>query len=337
LICSMLAEHGIKAHPVLIRAERLRQRQDLSLPLISHFNHCIVYVPGSRERSALWLDGTAAFTSSDALPDTDRNAQVAVITPEGALVRAIPTSAPGHNATSDHFTLTLMADGSGRGEVRATAGGDRSVVMRRAFRNRLHRARILDRLHGRSSTGAATSAVSFSDLQDLNIPVSYKYSLRLPKMIRERDGLLELELPGNPLRGVLGVQDGDELFPLRLSAYCPGARRTHDLVLPAAWQSSTRHEVSLPPGWKPVELPRDVKLETEFGKLIVSYEFAAGKLTIEKQLALTLTRVPAAKYRAFRKFCLAADRLEAQRVYLARNVPPPERPRAEKRNGGRHK
>jgi tetratricopeptide (TPR) repeat protein len=337
LICSMLAEQGIKAHPVLIRAEPLRQKQDLSLPLISHFNHCIVYVPGSRDRPELWLDGTAAFTSFDALPDNDRNAKVAVITPEGALVRAISKSAPSHNSTSDHFTLTLMADGSARGEVRATAGGNRSVVMRRAFRNRLHRARILDRLHGRSSAGAAASAVSFSDLRDLNVPVSYKYSLRLPAMVRERDGLLELELPDNPLRGVLGSRGGDKLFPVRFSTYCPGAMRTHDLVLPAAWQSSTRHEISLPPGWKPVELPRDVKLQTEFGRLTISCRFAAGKLIIEKQLALAVTRVPAAKYRAFRKFCLAVDRLEAQRVYLVKSVPPPKRPDAGKRNGGRRK
>ncbi len=336
LICSMLAEHKIKAYPVLIRSQLLREKQDLRLPLISHFNHCIVYVPAGKNRPEMWLDGTAANTSSDALPDANRNAEVAVITPEGARVLRIPASGPKLNTTSDSFVLSLARDGSGSGEVRATAGGGRSVVFRRVFGNPLHRARILDRLHGRRNPGVRTGSAGSSDLRDLNVPVSYRYSLTLPKLARERDGLMELQLPDNPLRGVLGYGGKDELFPKRLAAYCPGAARTHDLVLPAAWQHSAHYEIALPPGWKPAELPADAKLETDFGRLTITRKFEAGRLIIDKSLGLSVTRVPAAKYAAFRKFCLALDRLEARRVYLVKGMPPVKTaPR--KKNGGHGK
>ncbi len=321
LICAMLAEHGIAAEPVLIRAQPRRGRQDLSLPLISHFNHCIVRVPAAGDSPEMWLDGTATDCSADALPDGDRGASVAVITPKGALVREVPASAPATNTTSDRFVLTLLPDGSARGEVRASATGNRSAVVRSAFRNPLHRSRILDRLHGRRNAGAATSAVGFSDLADLNCPVSYKYTLSIPKLLRKAEGMLELELPDDPLRGVLGYGGSDDLFAARFSSYTSGAIRRHDLVLPAAWRHTARYEITLPPGWRPLELPADVRLETDFGSLVVTRRFAAGKLIVEKTVSLAATRVPAARYPEFRKFCLRRDRLEARRIQLVRPRP----------------
>ncbi len=330
LICSMLAEHGIKAHPVLIRSQRRRGKQDLELPLISHFNHCIVYVPPGKDRPEMWLDGTAAHSRVEALPGADRGARVAVITPGGALVRDLPASAPAMNATRDVFTLTLSADGSGGGSVRASATGNRSMKLRRHLGSPLYRAGILDRLHGRRNPGTVTAAVSFSDLRDLNVPVSYKYSLAIRRLARRREGLLELELPDDPLRGPLAL---GQLFPGHFATYAPGMARGHDLVLPAAWQHSVRYEVDLPAGWKVSELPADAKLETEFGKLLIKRKFEGGKLVIEKTVSLAATRVPAAKYPAFRKFCLDLDRLEARRVQLVKG-PPPKPPR---RNGRKAK
>jgi len=334
LICSMLAEHGIRSYPVLIRAQRLREKQDLSLPLISHFNHCIVYVPADRNRPEMWLDGTAANASFDALPDANRGAQVAVITPGGALLRSIPASSPGLNATSDRFVLSLARDGSASGEVRATATGGRSVIFRRAFANPLHRARILDRLHGRRNPGARTGSAGSSDLRDLKVPVNYRYALKLPRLAVERDGLMELQLPDDPLRGVLGYEGRDELFARRFAVYCPGATRTHDLVLPSAWQHSVGYEIALPPGWKPAKLPADTRLETEFGSLVIRRKFEAGKLIIDKSLALAVTRVPARKYPDFRRFCLELDRLEARRVYLLKGMPPVKTGPRKKSAGG---
>ncbi|HOX08599.1 MAG TPA: DUF3857 domain-containing protein, partial [Planctomycetota bacterium] len=245
LICALLAEQGIVAHPVLIRAEILRPRQDLGLPLISNFNHCIAWLPAAKDRPEMWLDGTAQHCSIDALLDTDRGARVAVILPDGAEVRDIPPSAPEMNATTSDFRLTLGLDGLARGTVRSTATGNRSMVCRSTFQKAEYRSKILSRLYGRRHQGAAVVGATGSDLKDLNVPVSFRYSVDLPGCLRRTGGEFLLELPDDPLRGVLGYNGKDELFPEHFSVYVPGTRREHDVVLPAAWQHSVRYEVTL--------------------------------------------------------------------------------------------
>mgnify|MGYP000952680824 CR=1 FL=1 len=325
LICALLAEQGIAAHPVLIRAEPLRERQDLGLPLISLFNHCIAWLPATKDRPELWLDGTAQYCSIDALLDTDRGARVAVIAPEGASVRDIPPSAPEMNATTCDFRLSVDSEGLARGTVRYAAAGNRSMVCRSNFQKPEYRSKILSRLHGRRHQGAAAVGVTCSDLMDLNVPVSLRYSVDLPGAARPSGDGLVLELPEDPLRGVLGYQGRDELFPAHFTTYTPGAERRHDVVLPAAWQYSVRYEVALPEGYAPAGLPADARIETEFGKLVVNRRMEGGKLIVEKLAALSVTRVPVAKYAGFRKFCLDADRAESEKIMLVRKPAGQER------------
>ncbi|MHC4817522.1 MAG: DUF3857 domain-containing protein, partial [Planctomycetota bacterium] len=60
LFNTMLKEIGVDAYPVLIRLEAGRSEEDLTLPMVGHFNHCISYVPDADgQGTELWLDGTA--------------------------------------------------------------------------------------------------------------------------------------------------------------------------------------------------------------------------------------------------------------------------------------
>jgi transglutaminase-like putative cysteine protease/Flp pilus assembly protein TadD len=325
LICALLAEQGIAAHPVLIRADVLRGQQDLGLPLISNFNHCIAWLPAGKDRPELWLDGTAQYCSLDALLDTDRGARVAVVAPEGATVRDIPPSAPEMNATTCDFRLSLSLDGLARGTVRSTAGGDRSMVCRSTFQKPEYRPKILSRLYGRRHQGANVVGVTGSDLKDLNAPVSFRYAVDLPGCLRRSGDEFVLELPDDPLRGVLGYGGKDELFPEHFTVYASGTKREHDVVLPAAWQHAAHYEVKLPEGLAPAALPADAKVEGEFGKLAIARKVEGGKLIVDKSLALAVTRVPVAKYAEFRKFCLEVDRLESEKITLARKAAGPEK------------
>jgi hypothetical protein len=318
LICALLAEQGITAYPVLVRAEVARGQQDLGLPLISHFNHCIAWLPAGKDRPELWLDGTAQYCSADALLDTDRGARAAVITPDGAVVKDVPPSTPESNATGDEFTLTLGADGLARGTVRATAAGDRSMICRSTFQKAEYRSKILSRLYGRRHQGAAVVGVTCSDLKDLNAPVRFRYSVDLPGAARRSGEGWTLELPEDPLRGVLGYGGKDELFAEHFTSYASGTKREHDVVLPAAWQHTARYEINLPEGLAPAALPADAKIESEFGKLAITRKLEGNKLIVDKLVALAAVRVPAAKYAKFREFCLEVDRAESEKITLVR-------------------
>jgi hypothetical protein len=238
----------------------------------------------------------------------------------------IPPSAPTMNATADEFSFALSPDGSARGAVRGTAAGNRAMVLRKSFARPEVRGKILSRLHGRQHQGATAVGVSFSDLADLNTPVSYSYSLDLPALARPQAGGLLVDPPENSLRGVLGYDNKDQLFPQYFAGYAPGAQRVHDVVLPSAWQASVRCEVRVPEGFAPAELPPDARLETEFGKLTITRKFEAGRLAVEKFVQLSVTRVPVEKYAAFRDFCLKVDRLEAEKVLLLPRKDAKEKP-----------
>jgi tetratricopeptide (TPR) repeat protein len=321
LICALLGEMGIRAHPALVRAERLRPRQEMPLPLIGHFNHCIVYVPPAGERPGLWLDGTAEHSGAGTLPDSVCGARAAVITPEGAELMDVPGSSASANTTSVRFVLSLAADGSASGEVFAAAGGDRGPILRQFFAEAPARARLIERLHGRRTPGATVANVGFSDLRDLDLPVNWTYGLTVPRLVRARGGLLELALPEDPLRGVLGYDGGDQLYPERLSALARSARRETDMALPVAWSSSLSWELALPPGTIPAELPPDVKLEGDFGRLVVTRRLQNGRLLIGRELSVTAVRIPAARYSEFRWFCQEVDRQLAVPVLLVKTAP----------------
>jgi tetratricopeptide (TPR) repeat protein len=328
LICSMLARIGIKAYPVLIRSQRLRQRQDFSLPLISHFNHCIVYLPPGKDRQEMWLDGTAVSHGIKDLPGSNGGARVAVITPEGALLRAIPAARSSANSTSDLYTLKLSAFGSGRGNVRLSACGSRSAVIRRGFARVAGRQKLLNSLHGRILARVTVSDIKFSELADLNVPVTANYSITIPEMIRKRGESLELKLPMNPLRGRLG-----KYFPLYFANYVRSVRREQALLLPEAWQHSAKWVLSLPAGWLVQDLPADANVNTKYGLLKIRRRFVDGRLTVEKDLSLFRTRIEPADYPAFRKFCLDVDRSEAIQISIIKGVTE-KKPPVDKKTGG---
>ena len=72
--------------PVLIFGEDRRGKEDLTLPLMRHFNHCISWVKHGGEKG-LFLDGTAEHHPYQTLPSMDYGANVVVITPKKGVLR----------------------------------------------------------------------------------------------------------------------------------------------------------------------------------------------------------------------------------------------------------
>lgn len=64
----MLRAENIPAYMALLATADLDEI-DSSLPGMSHFNHAIVYVPGSPD---IWIDAIAEYAQIGNLPDADR-------------------------------------------------------------------------------------------------------------------------------------------------------------------------------------------------------------------------------------------------------------------------
>src|SRR6185436_9445838 len=96
LFNTLLHEIGVQGYPVLINAafQQPRGEEDLTLPMIGHFNHCIAFVPDADGKGTpMWFDGTAEYASAMLPPAGDQGAKVIVVKPEGAEVMQIPRGA----------------------------------------------------------------------------------------------------------------------------------------------------------------------------------------------------------------------------------------------------
>jgi hypothetical protein len=83
---ALLGEIGVPCHPVLIFADPLRTTDDLTLPMVQHFNHCIAWLPPHHGQPGRFLDGTAVWHPTDTLPDMDQGAQVLIVVNVGTPV-----------------------------------------------------------------------------------------------------------------------------------------------------------------------------------------------------------------------------------------------------------
>ncbi|RMG18919.1 MAG: DUF3857 domain-containing protein [Planctomycetota bacterium] len=313
LIGTMLRVAGIEAWPVLIFGEERRGREDLRLPLISHFNHCISWVDleGDRKKPGRFLDGTAEHHPYGTLPSMDYGAQAVVVTPQGALLRRIPYPKSEENAVFEEHRLALTP--AGAAELRSTIRGTGryGVVLRDLLAREGLRKESLGPQYGRRFTGARVKAVRTSDLDDLREPVRVELEVSLPKVLRERpDGALELR----PLRSWLF--DAVTLRGQSLSSLAADGERRFDVILgvPSGVEEEVVYE--LPPNLRVERLPPPLRLERSFGRYELEYVQEGARVRLRRRLHFTAPRVATRDYPAFRDFLRDIERAEAERPVL---------------------
>ncbi len=230
LINTMLSLVGIPSYPVLIDGQTRRGTEDLSLPLMNHFNHCIAYVPPGPEgvpEEGWFLDGTAQHHEADNLPTMDFGATVLIVKPDGGEIQRIRWPEPMGNGVIEVHTVSVAADGSGTVESDVAPSGGYAVVTRSWFSNAARRKEELEKIYGRFFSGAAVVEEDFGPLKDLNRAVRIRFRLKVPKVMKQTaagDFALE-EVPSVLFRTLYTRGD-------KLSGFAPKAERQFDVVLP---------------------------------------------------------------------------------------------------------
>lgn len=309
LMVVMLKEAGIKAHPVLINAENLRGDEDLSLPSVSHFNHCITYVPPSGDRGEMYLDGTAQFHSLEELPTMDRGAKVLVVKEDKGSVEVIPWNDPAMLSITEESVATIRPDLGANVQVRASVTGDYSVFVRNSFEIAAKRKTDLERIYGRQFASSSVESAEFSNLTSLDEAVSFAVTLSVPRFVLDAPEGLTLRAPED----FFGTGEG-------LSGIGSLEKRVYDVLLGAPRRSSLRTVYVLPPGLRVKSMPQPFDITSRFGRLQLSYrEENPGKLVATRVIELTASRVPLADYAEFREFAASMNRLEDERIVLERS------------------
>ena len=310
LLCVMLKEVGLTARPVLIYADERRGKEDLQLPMVNHFNHCIAYMPPEKGREELFLDGTAQFHSYKDLPSMDRGATVLVVgnSEEKGSIQQVPWNKPEELSITEEAVVEIHPDLSADLQVRARAAGDYAVHVRSQYEIESERRTRLERMYGKRFAASSVKEESFSNLLNLDEPVSFSVRLSIPRFV--------VEAPEG-----LAIRAAEDFFGTAQSLSGIGAleKREYDVLLGNPRASNLRTVYHLPEGFKVKSLPSSQHLKNRFGRLEVTFKLEGSqKLVVERLIEVTSHRVTLAEYSEFREFSASISRLEDEKIVLER-------------------
>lgn len=305
LMNAMLAEIGVRAYPVLIRAEDRRERDELTLPMIEHFNHCITYIPPQRDLPGRFVDGTAQYHPIDTLPSMDRGAKVLTVLATDGKVMQIPWTTPQENRNEIRYEVQILETGDAIVEMTHLPHLNFAPPVRERFGNQTgkRRQRLADRL-GRTFGDVEILDMQFSDLDDLGQPVRYSVKFRVKDFtIRE----------GNGMRVKAAFR------PENLTRMTPAERRTHDMLLRTPSSRDVTILYRAPDGFDWRDVPQPVSHDSKVGSFRLTVERNEKSVTLRRVRSFKTQRVEKADYGSFKQLAEAVDRAEAQQLLLRRS------------------
>lgn len=298
----MLDQVGIEAWPVLIRSEDRRFEEDLSLPLVEHFNHCIAYIPEQEGLDEMFLDGTARMHPLETLPSSDAGAKVIVVKADGVEEHRIRFPEASDNFVRENIRIdmrpeegpevTLTRSSFGRYDVQdryQTAG---SEEQRMEWAERF--------LSGRFGALVGDPKVTWSDPEDLNQTVETTLQVQVESVSRPTEKGLELPTTFQPMDLLTGIASEPQ--------------RSTDLLLDVPTSRETVIDYVFGEGAQPVDLPAPVRVETPEGAYVRTIEATGDGVRVTERFELRTHRIAAEAYGAFRELCREVDRAQGQSI-----------------------
>ncbi len=304
LLCAMLSEIQVEARPVLIFADAGRSRDDLELPLVQHFNHCIAWLPAQRGLAAQFLDGTATWHPPATLPDMDQGARVLVVGKGTAELLVVPWTTPKDNGEAVEYAIALSTDGTAKIDYHNAPRGNAAVPLRSELA--AEPARLKERLERMLQPvfgDVVIGLVQASDPTSLNQQVDLRIQLSVARI--GQPGADEWQLPSTLGEDPILTLDAE---PTRHNPLLLG--------IPSEDRQVVRYQ--LPAGMRPSELPAKAEQTSPFGAFSVSWRLDGQQIVIERTLTIAKDRVTATEYPMFREFIAALRTADSRRVVIRR-------------------
>jgi tetratricopeptide (TPR) repeat protein len=292
LMVALLRGAGIDADLALVRTQHLGE-------IVSHpssasiFDHAIVYVP----EFDLWLDGTAEFARLRELPVEDQGVMALTIDADGnAAMRRTPTTSATDNYSRRTINARIDADGTIRFSGATYVRGEDAPGLRRQLEPR-------DSTLGyvRDHLAQVLPAVQ---VQDVDLPpgssdtVSIGFSGELSSFQGRHAAVLPSSwMPRNYLESL-----------------APNKSRRQDLILEAPWTTEEEIHIQLPEGGNVAAMPKNKDISGEFGNAKIEYRIDGHEVIVCSTVQFNDTRIPAARYPAFREFIAQTEEAFARDI-----------------------
>ncbi len=288
LLCALLSEVDIEAWPVLIFADPQRSRDDLVLPMVQHFNHCIAWVPEQDGVTGRFLDGTATWHPKDLVPDMDQGASVLVVEQRRAELLEVPVVTADDNMVRTSFLIELDAERGARINMRLQPHGNAAVSVRSSLdMEPARREERMERWLVGDFGPLAIRSIQASDPFALDTPVELTCNFDVDSIGERSAGQWRLPSTFSDNRLAQLTTEPTRRTPLLLGIP-NGEHSTVTYTLPAPMRVSS--------------LPQDKIIGTPFGSFSMTWRAEGDRIVVERQLQIERSRIAPEQYAEFREF-----------------------------------
>jgi transglutaminase-like putative cysteine protease len=306
----MLRAAGYTVYPAMTMAGARVERVPAD-----QFNHCVVALQGNGGDWQM-LDPTWVTFSPENWSSAEGEQHYVIGTPEGETLTMTPAFPPEDNKLVVRAQTELLADGTLTGTITFSGLGYADQRLRREL---VHYSSARDRqawFEGVLGTLGANVqvdpvAVSYAAIQDVETPIAYTATFRVPgyALVTE-DGLVFAQptaahlITTSRLAPYLGL-GGDGERSQGLLIWAPRMREVHETL-------------TLPKGFTIAHLPADVSIEHGIATLRTHSELRGRKLEYTQDLRIQRRLIPAEEYGDFAEVVNAAVALPDDTVVLER-------------------
>jgi hypothetical protein len=321
---AMLKEIGIESYYVVINSER----GAVTLEMPAHmggFDHAIlaIQLPAGLEDPSLvavmqhpklgrllFFDPTDEFTALGHLSGPLQANYGLLVTPEGGELVELPQLATSLNGVIRTAKLTLSPTGTLTGEIKEVRMGDRASAQRyalKAITKETDKIKSIETLLAHSLSSYRLTKLSFSNLEQTELPFVFNYSL-IADSYAKRAGNLLLVRPR-----VLGVKSSDLLEtkePRQYPVVFDGPSRDMDVF-----------EITMPAGYEIDDLPQPVSADFGFASYHSKAEVSGNVLSYARTFEVKEPSVPMAKMEDLKKLYRIIANDERNTAVLKPTVP----------------
>jgi hypothetical protein len=302
VLSAMLAQIGVKSYYIPVHTDRGIYTE--KTPPTNGFNHVILAIQlpeGSFKTSMaalyehpklghlLIFDPTSRVVPLGQIPSYEQDNYGLLVTEQGGELIHLPLSTPELNRITRTANLTLMTDGSMKGEVREVRTGSEAAIGRYTFEHQTmaDRRKIMEHFLGRMMGNFQLDNVEAENLDDIDKDLVIRYKFTAQHYAKSTGALL-LVRP----RVV-----GEKLGSLDLSK-----QRHYPYEFDAPTLQTDAFEFNLPDGYKIDELPDAAQANFAFGEYTSKIENTGSQLKYSREYKINAVRVPAEKINDLGKF-----------------------------------
>lgn len=288
---------GIKSYPALINAQYNKEPLDPSFPM-SGFNHVILCVP--QPKDSIWLECTSKTNDFAVLGSFTENRNALLITDEGGVLVATPSSKSTDNTFAINSVVALQQDGSGKTVSTFKTTGEYKEMI-----------------------GDVMEEKKDDQKEFIVHTMGFKQPDEFTINKKDQQNTLTTELEMR-LEKVPEFVAGNKMFInprlYKLCAYkLPKAEnRKLDFYFANPYQKTDTTVLQLPEGFSVDALPQAKDIKCRHASYSTKYWYDEGKKAVYSTTALTLNqyKIPATEYAEVKKFFEDVQQDDAQRIVI---------------------